>query len=266
MVATAFQNALLYEDIQHHADELDKRVQERTRELEDANRELEAFSYSASHDLRAPLRSINGFARLLQKGQADRLDEKGREHLDRVRSESQRMSELIDALLDLSHMARTNLRREVVDLSEMAKAIAAELQASEPNRDAEFLVTPGLRTRGDVKLLRQVLHNLLGNAWKFTGTRGRTEIELGATLHEDETTFYVRDNGVGFDMAYVEKLFGAFQRLHRTDDFEGTGIGLATVQRIVHRHGGRVWAEGEVDKGATFYFILEKSERSSRSR
>jgi signal transduction histidine kinase len=235
---------------------LERRVSERTAQLEATSKELEAFSYSVSHDLRAPLRAIDGFSRIVMEDHAPTLDQGGREHLERIRAAAQRMALLIDDLLNLSRLARAELRREPIDLTGLAHDIATELRQSEPERKVEFVITDGMRAVGDPHLLRAALQNLLGNAWKFTGRRDRGRVEVG-TLHQDgERTFFIRDNGAGFDMSYAGKLFGAFQRLHGTADFPGTGIGLASVQRIIHRHGGQVWATGEVDKGATFYFTL----------
>jgi light-regulated signal transduction histidine kinase (bacteriophytochrome) len=240
--------------------ELEQRVRERTAELEVANQELEAFSYSVSHDLRAPLRSIDGFSRILLEDYPDKLDAEGKDSLKRVRAASQRMGELIDDLLKLSHASRTEMRRTEVDLTALAGEIAAELRRDDPARQGRWVIAPGLVATGDPQLLREVLENLLGNAWKFTGKRADPVIEFGVTNGEAVRAFFVRDNGAGFDMAYAGKLFGAFQRLHATADFPGTGIGLATVQRIIHRHGGRVWAEGAVGQGATFYFTLGAQE------
>lgn len=230
-----------------------KRVQA---ELEASNRELEAFSYSVSHDLRAPLRSIDGFSQALLEDCFDKLDPQGKDYLQRVRAASQRMARLIDDVLKLSRITRSEMRRDAVDLSAMANEIVAELKRTEPKRNVEVVVAPRLRTHGDAALLRVALENLLGNAWKFTGTRRRARIEFGAVHRDGKTSYFVRDNGVGFDQAYAGKLFTPFQRLHASDQFSGTGIGLATVQRAVARHGGRVWAEGAVDKGATFYFTI----------
>jgi light-regulated signal transduction histidine kinase (bacteriophytochrome) len=217
---------------------------------------LEAFSYSVSHDLRAPLRAIDGFSQILLEDYEDELDEEGRLYLKRTKAASQRMGELIDDLLDLSRMTRGKMRRESVDLSALARAIAEEFRRAQPEHEVEVVVEEGLVANGDGSLLRVVLENLLGNAWKFKRNQPHPRVEFGLLEHEDTPTYYVRDNGVGFDMAYAGKLFGAFQRLHSAGEFEGTGIGLATVQRIIHRHGGRVWAEGEVGKGATFFFTL----------
>lgn len=218
--------------------------------------ELEAFTYAVSHDLRAPLRSMDGFSQALLEDYGDRLDTSGKDALQRVRAASQRMAQLIDDLLALSRVTRSELRRERVDLSALAREIAVELQAAEPGRQVDLVIAPGVVTTGDPGLLRVGLANLLGNAWKFTATHPRATIEFGVTTHAGQVVYFVRDDGVGFDMAYADKLFGAFQRLHRATEFRGSGVGLATVQRIIHRHGGRVWAEGAVERGATFYFTL----------
>ncbi|MBI5725822.1 MAG: hypothetical protein HZA50_17815 [Planctomycetes bacterium] len=236
---------------------LEQRVVERTVQLEAANKELEAFSYSVSHDLRAPLRSIDGFSRILLEDYNDKLDAEGRDSLNRVRAATQRMGRLIDDLLNLSRISRAQMRCERVDLSAAARAVAAELQQQQPDRRATFVVADGMAAEGDPHLLRVVLENLLGNSWKFTGKRDAAIIEFDQAQRDGQTAYFVRDNGAGFDMTYADKLFGAFQRLHAGTDFIGTGIGLTTVQRIIHRHGGRVWAEGEVSKGATFYFTLK---------
>ncbi|MGH2399567.1 MAG: sensor histidine kinase, partial [bacterium] len=183
-----------------------------------------------------------------------------RDHLERIRAAAQRMALLIDDLLSLSRLVRAELRREPIDLTGMAREIVTELQQSQPDRKVEVVIGDGMRTLGDVNLLRAALQNLIGNAWKFTGRRDRARVEVGTMHQNGERTFFVRDNGAGFDMSYAGKLFGAFQRLHGAADFPGTGIGLATVQRIIHRHGGHIWAEGEVEKGATFYFTLPLEE------
>jgi len=223
--------------------------------LEATNQELGAFSYSVSHDLRAPLRAIDGFSQLLLDDYADSLDEAGKDHLGRVRGAAQRMAELIDALLDLSRVSRRELRHEIVDISAVADSAFQKLKEHDPTRSVKVTIEPGLKAEGDGRLLEMVLDNLIGNAWKYTARLDEAEIEVGSSNDGKETVFYVRDNGAGFDMQYADKLFGAFQRLHGTE-FEGTGIGLATVLRIVKRHGGRVWGEGEPGKGATFYFTL----------
>jgi hypothetical protein len=237
--------------------ELEERVRQRTAQLEAANHELESFSYSVSHDLRAPLRSIDGFSQALLEDCGDRLDEKGKDYLQRVRAATQRMGQLIDDLLNLSRITRSEIRRERVDLSALARGIVAELQQREPGRDVTVTIADGLVVEGDSRLLRVVLENLLGNAWKFTSRQPKAAIEFGKTMTDGLPTFFVRDNGAGFDMTYVRKLFGAFQRLHTQRDFPGSGIGLATVQRIIQRHGGRVWAEGAVGQGATIWFRLQ---------
>ena len=236
--------------------DLERRVAERTSQLEVANQELESFSYSVSHDLRSPLRGIDGFSQALEEDYGDKLDDTGRGHLARVRAAAQRMSELIDDLLKLSQIARAELHWKPVDLSALARTVSGELQRREPQRQVQWEIVDGLSAEGDPRLWRVALENLLGNAWKFTGKRLDAKIEFSRSQLDGQTVFYVRDNGAGFDMAYAMNLFGAFQRLHTVAEFEGTGIGLATVQRIVNRHGGRVWAEGEVDNGATFYFTL----------
>ena len=236
---------------------LERRVAERTAELEATNQELESFSYSVSHDLRAPLRGIDGFSQALLDRYADQLDDKGKHYLQRIRVGTQRMGELIDDLLKLSRVTRSEMQRTQVDLSALAREIAAELQRTQPERQVEWAIAPGLVSNGDARLLRIVLENLLNNAWKFTSLQVLTQIKFDVIPQEDaKSVYFVCDNGAGFDMAYVNKLFGAFQRLHSQTQFPGTGIGLATVQRIIHRHGGRVWAEGAVEQGATFYFTL----------
>ena len=236
--------------------ELEARVIERTAQLEASNKELEAFAYSVSHDLRTPLRGIDGFSLALLEDYGDELDETGKDYLQRVRAGALKMGQLIDALLNLSRLTRGEVRRASVDLSSLARNAAEELRKSEPERRAEFIIASGAMVKGDPVMLRAVIDNLFANAWKFTGKRGAARIEFGITKAEGRTAYFVRDNGSGFDMAYANKLFTAFQRLHGTADFPGLGIGLATVQRIIHRHGGRVWAEGEVGKGAAFYFTL----------
>ncbi|HLG16680.1 MAG TPA: ATP-binding protein [Blastocatellia bacterium] len=227
------------------------------RQLETANKGLEAFSYSVSHDLRAPLRSIDGFSRVLLDDYADVVDDRGKDYLSRVRAAAQRMAQLIDDILGLSRVTRTEMLTASVDLTALAESVLRELRQTNPSRRVEVVIAPEMVTTGDRQLLRIVLDNLLGNAWKFTGKREHATIEVGAERHAGATVFFVRDNGAGFDMRHAGKLFGAFQRLHGTSEFEGTGIGLATVQRVIHRHGGRVWAE--VDGGATFYFTVESS-------
>jgi len=245
-----------HEIAQLHAD-LERRVADRTAELTATNEELAAFSYSVSHDLRAPLRAIDGFSQAVLEDYGLMLDSAGAGYLRRIRGEAQRMGELIDSLLDLSRITRTELTRQNVNLSEIAQEITQRLQQSAPHRQVEFAIAPGLWGRGDERLLRIALENLLENAWKFTGLRATARIEFGVAGHDDQQeVWYVKDDGVGFDMAYAGELFGAFQRLHPETEFPGTGIGLATVQRIIHRHGGRTWAEAIPDQGATFFFTL----------
>ncbi len=253
------------ESLQKAHNELEQRVRERTAQLEVANKELEAFSYSVSHDLRAPLRSIDGFSQALLEDYADRLDASGKDSLQRVRAASQRMSVLIDDLLNLARVSRGEVRREKVDLTALAKAVANELQQGEPDRQVEFVITDDLCAEGDSLLLRLVLQNLLGNAWKYTSHHDCGRIEFGADETNGSSVYFVRDDGAGFDPRYKARLFGVFQRLHGPAEFPGTGVGLATVQRIVRRHGGDIWADGAVEKGATFYFSLFSSGDSVRS-
>ena len=238
------------------AEELERRVEDRTRELVLLNGELEAFGYSVSHDLRAPLRAMQGFARALREGQGERLEADGREILQRIEAAGQRMGRLIDALLELSRAGRAEREAREVDLSALAREVAAELAEQEPGRRVEVAVQEGVRGRGDARLLRVALTNLLENAFKFTREAPAARVEFGATRAGVETVYFVRDNGVGFDMAYASRLFQPFQRLHGSAEYEGTGIGLATLQRIVHRHGGRAWAEGTPGAGAAFFFTL----------
>ena len=225
-------------------------------ELAAANKELEAFAYSVSHDLRAPLRGIDGFSKALLDDYHDKLDDTGKDYIHRVRAGTQRMGILIDDMLKLSRLTRAEMVHERVELSDLAAKIADELQRENPGRLVEFAIAPGITVRGDRALLEAALDNLLRNSWKFTGRQDDARIELGVTEQNGETVYYVRDNGAGFDMAYADKLFGAFQRLHNATEFPGSGIGLAIVNRVVLRHGGRIWAEGEVGNGATFYFTL----------
>lgn len=254
-----------YHEANERLHELNRDIEARNAELlrakesaEAASSELEAFSYSVSHDLRAPLRSIDGFSQALLEDCADRLDDDGKKYLRYVREAAQQMGELIDDLLNLARVTRAELRREPVNLSDLARSVLERLRESEPRRTVEVFVQDGLTAEGDPRLLDVVLTNLLGNAWKFTGNRASARIEFAAIAGKDPPVYLVRDNGAGFDAAYAGKLFGVFQRLHSSHEFEGTGIGLATVQRIVSRHSGRVWAEAELDRGATFYFTLEE--------
>ncbi|MDA8381883.1 MAG: ATP-binding protein [Betaproteobacteria bacterium] len=235
---------------------LEERVAQRTSALQAANDELETFSYSVSHDLRAPLHIISGFGQILVEDYADALGPEGREHLDNIIAASNRMAQLIDDLLQLSRLSRTGLSRTRVSLSELARRVAAGLAEGEPHREVDWVIAGDIQAEGDPHLLQIALENLLRNAWKFTGKRAHPRIEFGRLEQEGENVYFVRDNGAGFDMAYADRLFKPFQRLHSASEFEGTGIGLATVARIMRRHGGRVWAEGAPDAGATFYFTL----------
>lgn len=243
--------------IESQLQQLNASLRSRSTELEIINHELEAFSYSVSHDLRSPLRAIDGFSRILLSDYADRLDEVGRDRLDRVRRAAQHMGMLIDDLLKLSRVSRADLTRETVDLTALATEVADEQTKQAADRTVQFVVSPGLAALGDKRLLRIALDNLLSNAWKFTGKCLEARIEVGMDRQRDIPVYFVRDNGAGFDMAYADKLFGVFQRLHDAGEFPGTGIGLATVQRIIHKHGGRIWAESAVNQGTVFYFTLE---------
>lgn len=244
------------EEIQRLNEELEQRVVMRTAQLEASNKELESFAYSVAHDLRSPLRAIDGYAKFLLEDYGDRLDEEGREFLHRSRAASQRLGQLIDDLLELSRVTRADMDLTDVDLSSIARRISDDLLRSDPSRKAKFIIEPGVIAHGDERLLELVLQNLIGNAWKFTTKTEQARIEFGQLKEARTPTYFVRDNGAGFDMAYVDKLFKTFHRIHSPTEFPGTGIGLATVHRIIERHGGEVRAEGEVDNGATFYFSL----------
>lgn len=235
---------------------LEMRVAERTEELLAINRELEAFSYSVSHDLRSPLRTIDGFSQILEQDYHEQIDEAGQKHIARIRRSAQRMGELIDDLLKLSRISRGDLTRADIDLSAQVRQVSDVLRSAAPDRQVEIEIADGIRANGDARLLMIVFENLLGNAWKFTISRNPARIEFGQTETDGKVAYFVRDNGAGFDMAYAGKLFGAFQRLHSGSEFPGHGIGLATVQRIIGKHGGRIWAEAEPEKGAAFYFTL----------
>jgi signal transduction histidine kinase len=239
-------------------EELEARVQERTAQLEAANRELESFAYSVSHDLRAPIRAIDGFSRILLEEYRDRVNAEGQRLLNIVRQNTQKMGQLIDDLLVFSHLGRQEMQTATLEMDALMQTVLQELRPLTEGRDLQWVLHPLCPAWGDAALLRQVWVNLLSNALKFTGPREKPVIEVGCRREGRETVYYVQDNGVGFDMQYVHKLFGVFQRLHRQEDFPGTGVGLALVQRLVQRHGGRVWAEGQVNKGATFYFSLPR--------
>jgi light-regulated signal transduction histidine kinase (bacteriophytochrome) len=246
----AIENARLYDQLEH-------RVRERTTELEATNQELEAFSYSVAHDLRAPLRAVSGYSHAVLEDCADRLTPGEQAYLRQIQATARSMSRLVDDLLDLARVGRMEVRRTRVDLSETARGVVAKLAAADPDRDVEIVIEPELVAHADPRLIEIALTNLLGNAWKFTRKRARARIELAAVPGARPATYLVRDNGAGFDPARAGKLFQVFQRLHEAAEFEGTGIGLATVQRVVQRHAGRIWADGAVDHGATFYFTLE---------
>jgi light-regulated signal transduction histidine kinase (bacteriophytochrome) len=248
----------IQQQIQQLNAELEQRVRDRTVQLEVANRELESFSYSVSHDLRGPLRGIDGWSLALVEEYRDKLDEQARDYLDYIRSDAQRMGQLIDDMLRLSQVSRGHMERAFVDMGAVSQAVLARLQERQPDRRVEFAAQPGLAVWGDAGLLEIALTNLMDNALKFSSTRPVARIEFGRTEVDGHPVFFFRDNGVGFDMTYVHKLFGAFQRLHKASEFPGTGIGLAIVQRVVHRHGGRVWAKAEPGGGATFYFTLQE--------
>jgi PAS domain S-box-containing protein len=226
-------------------------------ELEAVNKELESFSYSVSHDLRAPLRTLDGFSEAVLSDYGDKMDETGRDYLNRIRKASQAMSELIDGILKLSRITRTEMHKEKVNLSTLAQSIVEELKANQPERQSQIFIAPEIWVNGDKQLLHIFLNNLLQNAWKFSGKYPVTRIELGITEKNGEKVYYIKDNGVGFDMKYADRLFEPFQRLHSNKEFPGTGIGLATVQRVINRHGGRIWVESEIGNGATFYFTLD---------
>ncbi|HLP15377.1 MAG TPA: transporter substrate-binding domain-containing protein [Bacteroidota bacterium] len=244
------------QEIKQLNEDLERRVCDRTAQLVAANKELEAFSYSVSHDLRAPLRGIDGFSQVLLDEYQDKLDGDGKDYLRRVRKAAQRMAQLIDDLLNLSRVNRGDMTIQQVNLSTLARMIADSLHENHPERRVEIIIPDEIKVRGDARLLRLALEKLFENAWKFTSHHPTGRIEFGKELQHDRTVYFVRDDGAGFEMKYAKKLFGAFQRLHTDAEFSGTGIGLATVQRIMHRHGGDVWAEGEVENGATVYFTL----------
>jgi signal transduction histidine kinase len=247
---------------------LDRSITELKRielELKSSNKELEAFSYSVAHDLRAPLRGINGYSSALLEDYGTKLDDQAHQYLQRIMASTERMGQLIDALLSLSRVTRVDFRREPVNMSRLADAVVKQLRASQPERVVDFVSEVDVMAQGDAPLLRALLENLIGNAWKFTAARPSARISFGMDTRDGAATYYVRDNGAGFDMAYAEKLFAPFQRLHTEREFAGTGIGLATVQRIVNRHGGRIWADGNVGEGATFHFTLTDTGQGAES-
>ncbi len=244
------------EELARHRDRLEEEVRRRTQELSNTNRELEAFSYAVAHDLRAPLRAVDGFSYALIEDCSDQLGEDGLDYLKSIRQAAGRMGKLIDGLLALSRASRGTMTRDSIDIRALAEDIADDLRRQHAERSVAFTCADGMTAHGDARLVGVIFANLLGNAWKFTRNVADAEVEVGTLNPDGEPVYYVRDNGAGFNAAYSDKLFAPFQRLHRQDEFEGAGIGLATVQRIVHRHGGSVWAEGEPGKGATFYFTL----------
>jgi light-regulated signal transduction histidine kinase (bacteriophytochrome) len=242
-----------------------QQLEARNLDLEILNRELKMFAYSVSHDLRQPLRSMDGFSKVLLDKYGDHLDDKGRHYLERIRTGAQRMGELIDGLLVLSHVSRKKLHHEPLRLDALAHAVVGRLKDSEPHREVEIDVADPIEAFGDKQLVESVLENLLGNAWKFSSGRSPARISVGVNVERGVCTYFVRDNGAGFKMDYVDKLFAPFQRLHSDNEFPGTGIGLATTQRIVHRHGGRIWAEGRPGEGATIYFTLAATPEEERN-
>ena len=244
-------------EVERYRRHLEDLVAERTAALERSNQELEAFSYSIAHDLRAPLRSITGFSQILLEDVESKLTEQEFEYFQRIIANGKHLAQLIDDILELSRITRSECTEQIIDLSAVAREITNELMENDPNRQATVNIMPQLLCKGDHRLLRGAMQNLLDNAWKYSSKKLQTLIEFGATEKNGEKAFYVRDNGAGFDMRYADKLFKPFQRMHKSDEFEGTGIGLATVQRIIRRHGGKVWAEAALDNGATFYFTLK---------
>lgn len=255
LVADVTEHRKAEEEIRQLNTDLEQRVAERTAQLEATNKELEAFCYSVSHDLRAPLRTIRGFSDVLLEQHSNQLDERGSDFLRRTSDASRRMDRLIEDLLRLSRVTCGELRRQELNLSSVVEELASGLKKNDPSRAVEFKIAPDLRAHGDELLLRVVLDNLLNNAWKFTSKKENARIEFGYS-HGADPAFFIRDNGAGFDMAYADKLFGLFQRLHCSSEFPGTGVGLATVQRIINRHGGKIWASAKPNEGATFYFTL----------
>ena len=242
------------------AEEANAMLTQRNLELQAVVKDLESFSFSVSHDLRGPIRHIDGFSQMLFEDYSDKLDEKGKRYLQLIRKSTQHMGKLIDDLLNLSQVSRSELRKEEVDMSKIALAVAEDLRNGQPKRSVHFVIENHVLANGDEGLLTILIENLIGNAFKFTSKHPKSEIRFGKVLMDEEEVYFVKDDGAGFDMIYAHKLYGAFQRLHGTEDFDGNGIGLATVHRIIHRHGGKLWAEGAVEKGATFYFTIPKGD------
>ena len=262
----SLENARLFDEVQALNTTLERKVEQRTAELRTLNRELEAFSYSVSHDLRGPLRNINGFSKMLLDRHKDALGESGQDLLRRVWRNTEKMSNLITGLLALSKVARSEIKIETVDLSALANTIIEDLQSQNPEREIKWICVKHAKVKGDHRLLYSALENLLSNAWKYSAKREHPCIEFGVQKEANNRIYFIRDNGAGFNMRYVEQLFTSFQRLHSDKEFSGTGIGLATVQRIIHRHGGEVWAESEMNKGATFYFTLGLQNQSATTK
>jgi signal transduction histidine kinase len=252
----AIENAKMYKEVQESNNELELRVNKRTIELENINKELESFSYSVSHDLRAPLRSIDGFSNKILKDYSNLFDDQAKDYFNRVMNASRHMGHLIDDLIKLARISRIDMKMEEINLSAIARSIVSELKESNPERKESIYIQDNMMIRGDRNLIHIAMQNLLGNAWKYTKNKPETEIEFSTIQKDDQLIYFIRDNGAGFDMRYADKLFGAFQRLHSLAEFEGTGIGLATVQRIIRRHQGTIWAESEVDKGTTLFFTF----------
>jgi PAS domain S-box-containing protein len=257
LVSSAIRDITERKKAQDSIRHLNEVLELRNTELTTINKELESFSYSVSHDLRAPLRAIDGFSLALLEDHGDKLPAEGKAHLARIRAATVRMGHLIDEMLRLARIARSEIVRDNVDISHLAQEIVAQIRSSEPARQVAIDIAPNLKVNGDRHLLRAMLENLLGNAWKFTSKRSGAHIEVGVTGRGSELAYFVRDNGAGFDAQYADKLFGVFQRLHSDLEFPGTGVGLAAAQRVVNKHGGRIWAEGAVGRGATFYFVLQ---------
>lgn len=250
------ENHHLMQELEHYKQHLEELVEQRTHELQNINKELESFSYSVSHDLRAPLRSIDGFSQALLEDYENQLDDLGQHYLIRLRTASQTMGELIDNMLILSRVTRHDIQQQTVNMSDIAESIAENLRQQDKARNVTFEFQDELKIQGDAHLIKIMLDNLIGNAWKYSSKTAQAKIEFGKIRQKGEDVYYIKDNGSGFDMKYASKLFVAFQRLHSAIDYAGSGVGLATVYRIVNRHNGRIWAEAAPDKGATFYFTL----------
>jgi light-regulated signal transduction histidine kinase (bacteriophytochrome) len=255
-LSVALRQATLYEQVQEYAEDLERKVEDRTLKLQEKADEMEAFTYSVSHDLRAPLRAINGFADLLMEAYTDELSEHARHYLNRIHSNSLRMGQLIDDLLMLSRVGRKELVKQPVNIAALVRKVVAELEADGQLEKAEIVIADLPACEADSTLLKQVYFNLITNAIKYSREQDTPTVTIGYSTHNNQTTYFVQDNGIGFDMQYADKLFGVFQRLHSGQTYEGTGIGLATVRRIINRHGGQVWANAAVNQGATFYFTL----------